>query len=161
MPARLTNNKLYKIFSIFDDATFTSEKFGIRLFLIRSKNRSRKRKSSRRGPPLLPKYSLYPFILSEKKKKKKKTRRSKFWTREKILPQNGIAQNYINIDYITVADCAGRARGTLLRERERRRDTRKEPKREGGSEGGRGERETRSISSVGRFSGVEGWHHGH
>lgn len=35
MPARLTNNKLYKIFSIFDDATFTRRK--IRLFLIRSK----------------------------------------------------------------------------------------------------------------------------
>lgn len=69
MPARLTNNKLYKIFSIFDDATFTRRK--IRLFLIRSKNRSQKRKSSRRGAPLLPKYSLYPFILSEKKKKKK------------------------------------------------------------------------------------------
>lgn len=59
--------------------------------------------------------------------------------RKKILPQNGIAQNYINIDYITVADCAGRARGALLREREEARHAKGAEKR--GRERGRAGRE--------------------
>lgn len=82
-----------------------------------------------------------PFIplYFPKKKKEEKTRRSKFWTRKKILPQNGIAQNYINIDYITVADCAGRARGALLREREEARHAKGAEKR--GRERGRAGRE--------------------